>query len=154
MSPPAVEKASGKLRRAEDRHRANRDHAQAQVGAGQGLAVGHRGIDADLLPLTLAHDVGEHLHLAAGATTLTFGTAARQAAFAGVGIDQLVADTHDLVCDSLEKRGALLVAGRAIGVERRICGLAGCSDIFGPMDGEGVAMGFAGFGNHGTEFCH
>jgi hypothetical protein len=59
------------IRRAEHGHRAERDHAQADVGAGQGLAFRQGRIDAQLLPGACAHHGGKQAKLAHGAAAFT-----------------------------------------------------------------------------------
>ena len=71
----------------ENRHRAERNMALAQVRARQWLAVGQGCVDAEVEPLTRPHHRGEQLQLADGAATLTFDPTPGQAGFGTGAVD-------------------------------------------------------------------
>ena len=151
---PGGREGQREVRRAEYRDRADRDHAQPQVRAGQRLAIGQGGIDAQLLPRALAHDIGEQAQLAHGAAPFAFQTGAGQSGFLHGGFDQLVADGQDFRRDGFQKRGALLAPGGAVGIEGGGGGGAGGIDFGRAIDGEGRAGRLTRGGGHGAEFGH
>jgi hypothetical protein len=114
---------------AEHHHRAQRDEALAQVGAGQGRAVGHGRIDPRADPVAAPHDLGEQPQLAAGAAALAGDPGLGQAGLGHGGLDQLVAQRLDLGGDRLQEGGAGFQVGLAIDVERGLGGGEGRLDL-------------------------
>ena len=76
VSPPAVEKASGKLLAPKTATGPERDLPLADVGARQGSAVRQRRVDPDAAEVTLADDAGEEPELAGGAARSPWSLAA------------------------------------------------------------------------------
>ena len=146
VSPPAVEKASGEIARAEHRDRAERDHPQPEVGAWQRRAIGQCRIDPKPHPAATTNDAREQLELADGAAALAFQSCARQAALAHRGNDQVVAERDNLVTDPFEKIGPCVIAGRAIRIECGIGSGAGGLDVGGTMHRNGITHRAAGSG--------
>ncbi len=95
------------MRGAEHGDRAQGYLALAQVGAGQGLAVGLPRVDPHIQPFAVAHHAGEQAQLHAGAATLALDARLGQAALGHGAVDQGVAQRLDLVGDGFEKRCTL-----------------------------------------------
>ena len=100
VSPPAVEKAKREVAGAEHGHRAERDLALADVGAGQ--ECGPAGPDRSGRRALPDH-VGEEPQLAGGAP-LALQAGCRQPGFLAGADGQFVADGLDVVRDRVEER--------------------------------------------------
>ena len=144
-------KGEREVRRAEHRHRADRDVAEPQVDARQRLALGHRRVDAGIQKIAVAHHAGEQAELAAGAAALALEPGARQAALGHHALDQGVAELHDLGRDRFQEGGARLERGLAVDRERGRGGGAEAGDVGGGGGGDGRLDGGARAGIDGMD---
>jgi hypothetical protein len=135
VSPPATEKASGKLL-APNTVTGPAGPCAAQVGLGRGRAIGDGVIDARAQIVAEPQLLGEQAELAGGAAALAGQPRLGQAAFLHRPLDQCVAQRLDLVGDRFEELGALLARQARIDRERRFGGRAGGLDIVGGGDAE------------------
>ena len=134
MSPPATEKASGKLLAPNTATGPERDVAQPQVRPRQRLSLGHGGVDAQVQPFAPAHHVGEQLELADRSAALALDAGARQPGLGAGALDERVAEIQDVGRDGLEEARPLVQAGLAIGVERVPGQRAGSLHLLGPAN--------------------
>ncbi len=100
---------------AEHGHRAERDLALADVGAGHRGAVRQGRVDADAAEVALADHVREEPQLAGGAGAFAGQAGGGQAGFLAGADDEFIADGLDVVRDGIQERGVGCGVQRAEG---------------------------------------
>ena len=103
---PGHRKSEREIAGAEDRHRSQRDVPLTQVGARQGLAVRHRGIDPEIKPQTRPDDGSEEPQLPDRTHPFAFDASTRQTGFRTGSFDEAVADIENIGRDGFEEHGA------------------------------------------------
>ena len=134
----------GEIAGAEDHHRAQRNLAQAQIGARQRLAIRQRWIDAQAHPAAFAQLIGEQTKLSDRTGALARQAGQRQSRLGLCAFEQLIAQRHDLVGSGLEEARAQLRIEVAIHMECFPRELAGLLDLFGTCGTEGRLQLLAG----------
>ena len=129
VSPPAVEKASGKLLAPKTATGPSGTIRWRMSARGSGVAVRQRGVDPDPEVVALPDDAGEHPQLARRTSDLARDAALGQPALADRLDDDRVLVGLDLGRDRLEERAALLGGRGAVGAERLGRGRGGGGDI-------------------------
>ena len=109
----------------EDDDRSERHHAQANITAGQWLAIGYRRIDPCAVPAPFTQDGGKQAQLSHGASALTEQSCTGQTAFGRCTVDQFVTEADDVLGDRVEELRAPLRGGLPVGVECVVCD-SGC----------------------------
>ena len=118
VSPPAVEKASGKLLAPKTATGPSGTIRWRMSARGSGARSGMRRVDADAEVVTSPYDVGEHPQLAGRAADLAGDAADREVALGDGGLDDRVLVGLDLGGDRVEEGAALLGGGGAVRRER------------------------------------
>ena len=121
----------------EDRDRAQRDPALADVGTGERCAVRQRRVDPGADPAALADQGGEQAQLVGGAGQLAADPRLDDAGLALHALDEGVAEGVDVVGDLLEERAALLGAGLAVDAERLARERGGPGDVLAGAEAVG-----------------
>ena len=99
MSPPATEKASGKLLAPKTATGPSRTQHGADIGFGRGLAVGFGLIDPSPNPRTFFRNLGEETQLMASTRGLALQARLGQGGFLICAINQLVGEGFDVPRD-------------------------------------------------------
>ena len=128
VSPPATEKASGKLLAANTATGPTGTRRCAHVGPPGGLAVGQRVIDPRPVPASLPQRGGEQPELTGGPRHLAGEPGQREAGLVVGALGGGLAHGVDLVGGELEQAGALLDRSGAEGLERGLGQLGRAGD--------------------------
>src|SRR5699024_8205253 len=127
------------VRCAEDRDRAERQFALAQVGARERLAVGQRGFDTYAVVVAGAADLGEQPQLVHGPADLAAPPGFGESGLAHGGGDDLLAGLVGAFGRGVQDRGSRLGGDPAVGGERFRGRLGGRGHLVVTEQGEGGA---------------
>jgi len=99
VSPPAVEKANGKLLAPKTTTGPSATREASQIRAGKGLAIRQRGVDPSIGPGAFADDFGEKAKLSDGASAFAGKAFEREAGLEVGALEKVVAQSEDFFGD-------------------------------------------------------
>jgi hypothetical protein len=141
----------GEVGGAEDDDGAEGDVDFADVGFGDGLAVGLGAVDGGLQPGAFAEEVGEHFALVHGAAALAGEAGHGEGGFLMGAFEEGIAEGEDFFGEGVEEGGAGFGGSEAEGVEGSVGGEEGVVGEFSGGIAEGGREGFAFSGVGGLE---
>jgi hypothetical protein len=140
VSPPAVEKASGKFDAANTATGADRPLHHPELRPGQRLAVGQRLVVPPIEVVAGADVAREEPELAGRPAAFAFEPDGEQTGLGRADRGDRLRPRLDLVGDPLEEGRPLLAGGIAVAPERLLRRLRGALDMVGRADGKAMRL--------------